>query len=95
MVEDIYPDSNHVRNLSAERAADDGVWRLAQSGGYTVVTKDADFQELSVLEGFPPKIIWIRRGNCSTAVIADLLRSSHKEIIEFHFDLESSCLVLF
>jgi len=36
---------------------------------YMIVTKDADFSELGVVQGFPPKIIWIRRGNCPTQEI--------------------------
>ncbi|WP_337907231.1 DUF5615 family PIN-like protein [Iningainema tapete] len=30
---------------------------------------------MSILQGFPPKIIWIRRGNCSTSQIEGILRS--------------------
>ncbi len=38
------------------------------------MTKDADFGELSTLRGFPPKVIWLRLGNCTTAQIEGLLR---------------------
>jgi len=32
------------------------------------------------MHGFPPKVIWIRRGNCSTGDIEILLRDHHAEI---------------
>jgi predicted nuclease of predicted toxin-antitoxin system len=42
-----------------------------------IVTKDADFSEFGVVKGFPPKIIWIRRGNCSTSDIETILRENY------------------
>ena len=38
--------------------------------------------ELLVLLGFPPKIIWIRRGNCSTKEIENILRVHYLDIQE-------------
>lgn len=35
----------------------------------------SDYNDLSLLRGFPPKVIWIRRGNCSTKEIEQLIRS--------------------
>ncbi len=71
---DLYADSDHVRTLGLERASDADVWNFARAQGFTIVTKDADFHERSLLKGHPPKVIWIRRGNCSTAMIANILR---------------------
>jgi predicted nuclease of predicted toxin-antitoxin system len=49
-----------------DQADDHEVWNYAQTNGFTIVTRDSDYNELLVLRGFPPKVIWIRRGNCST-----------------------------
>lgn len=38
---------------------------------------------MSILRGFPPKVIWIRRGNCSTNQIEDILRSHFEDIQAF------------
>jgi predicted nuclease of predicted toxin-antitoxin system len=46
-----------------------------------IVTKDADYGELGTLLGFPPKIIWVRRGNCSTHDIEQMLRAN-RDVIE-------------
>jgi uncharacterized protein (DUF433 family) len=42
----------------------------------------------------PPKVIWIRLGNCSTADIIGLLRERHNEIERFVVDEEAAFLAL-
>jgi predicted nuclease of predicted toxin-antitoxin system len=44
--------------------------------------------------GAPPKVIWVRRGNCSVAEIEEILRTNASRILEFDEDEESSYLVL-
>ncbi len=65
-LEDLYPNSNHLELLGLGTADDETIWEHAKQNDFVVVTKDADFADLSVFRGFPPKVIWIRRGNCST-----------------------------
>lgn len=52
---------------------DDAVWDYAKVQGFAIVSKDSDFAERSFLYGSPPKVVWIRLGNCSTATIEQLL----------------------
>ncbi|MBZ0280695.1 MAG: DUF5615 family PIN-like protein [Anaerolineae bacterium] len=91
---DLYPDSSHVATLSLDSASDVEVWRRAQDDGYCLVTKDADFNELLAIRGFPPKVVWIRLGNCTTAEIAALLRNHHATITEFAEDDSAGLLEL-
>jgi len=63
---DVYPNSLHVDTLGLGTSSDRDVWEYARLNAFIIVTKDADFSELSVLLGTPPKVIWIRRGNCYT-----------------------------
>lgn len=77
---DLYPGSNHVYTLQLDTASDREIWEYAQAVGFSIVTKDADFSDLCMLLGFPPKIIWIRRGNCRTAEIEAMLRRHHAGI---------------
>lgn len=91
---DLHRGSKHVRDVGLATADDDVVWRYAAEHGFTIVSKDADFHERSFLLGQPPKVIWIRRGNCSTDEIASILRSNHAAIIEFEADTEGSFLAL-
>ena len=89
-----YPDSTHVRDVGLAAADDDLVWRYAAEQGLTIVSKDADFHERSFLLGQPPKVIWIRRGNCSTDEVLALLQEAHAAIIQFEADPEASFLAL-
>jgi len=62
---DLYPGASHVALGGLDRATDLAVWTYAQTNEYVIVTKDSDFNDVSVLRGFPPKVIWLRLGNCS------------------------------
>jgi predicted nuclease of predicted toxin-antitoxin system len=92
---DLYPHSNHVYLLGLAEADDEGVWELARREGYLVVTKDADFSDLCMLFGFPPKVIWIRRGNCETKEIADILRRHFEQIRALDADEAIGVLTLY
>ena len=91
---DLYPGSTHVREVGLQAADDDTVWRYAAEHEFVIVSKDADFHERSFLLGHPPKVIWIRRGNCSTDEIVALLRDHHAEMLAFERDEEGSFLAL-
>lgn len=69
-----FPGSAHVHDVGLGSATDAVVWDYARANGFVIVSKDSDFADLSVLYGAPPKVVWIRRGNCTTAAIAALLR---------------------
>jgi len=73
----------HIREVGLKSAPDPVVWAYAASAGYTIVSKGADFRQRSFLYGHPPKVIWIRLGNCSTRDIAKLLRDHLAEIERF------------
>ena len=77
----VFPGSVHVRSVALERASDDAIWRHAIEHGFAVVTKDSDFHERTQVSESHPKIVWIRRANCSTAEIEAMLRR-HLEDIE-------------
>jgi len=92
---DLYPGSVHVSMLGMGKALDIEIWQYAHDNDYMIVTKDADFSEFGLVKGFPPKIIWIRRGNCSTQEIEMILRESYSEISALSEDTETGILTLF
>jgi len=92
---DLYPDSQHVSSIGLDQADDRAVWEYANQNDFTVVTRDSDFSELSILRGSPPKVIWIRRGNCSTKQIEAILRSHNQDIIQFNEDPNLGVLTLY
>lgn len=91
---DLYPASVHVRDIGLKNVPDELVWQYAQDNGLTIVSKDSDFHHRSLLFGFPPKVIWLRRGNCSVQEIETILRSHLAEIEEFGTDPQGAFLVL-
>lgn len=76
-----YPDSTQIALIDLESASDTVVWQTAKQDGYVIVTRDADFQELSQVWGQPPKIIWLKTKNPSRAATLKLLLK-HREAIE-------------
>lgn len=58
------------------------------------MTKDADFHQRNFLFGHPSKVIWVRVGNASTAMIEALLPRSADDVGAFSSDLESAFLIL-
>ncbi|MCU0550405.1 MAG: hypothetical protein MUC48_13735 [Leptolyngbya sp. Prado105] len=50
--------------------------------------------DLSLLFGNPPKVIWLRLGNCSTLQVKRLLRLDFNAIKSFYEDQNLSLLAL-
>lgn len=65
-IEHLYPDAIQVKEAGLENLADIEIWQYAKNNSYTIVTFDADFYEINLLKGQPPKILWLRTGNTST-----------------------------
>lgn len=77
------------------KATDDPiVWEYAKNNGFMLVSKDADMHDLSLVFGNPPKVIWVRLGNCSTRQVANLLRQHFAAIELFYKDDAVSLLAL-
>jgi predicted nuclease of predicted toxin-antitoxin system len=89
-----FPGSCHVRDGGLAAATDPIIWAYAAAHGFVIVSKDVDFQQRALLYGHPPKVVWVRLGNCSTATVAGLLRSRLAEIRAFEADPLASFLAL-
>ncbi len=92
---DIFPNSSHLFLLGLDQVPDQEVWQYARDRNYIIVTKDSDFNEIVILRGFPPKVIWIRRGNCSTGDIETILRTNFVDIENFNLDPNLGILTLY
>jgi len=75
-----------------DEATDIRVWRFARQNGYTIVTKDSDFNDLAIYQGSPPKVIWLKIGNCRVAKIAQIL-IDNREIIKTFLDNPDSSIL--
>jgi predicted nuclease of predicted toxin-antitoxin system len=94
LLNDVYPGCTHVHLLGMDEADDAEIWRFAAAEGYTIVSKDADFGQRSVVYGHPPKVIWIRLGNCTVTASATLLRERFILVHHFHENPEAALLKL-
>ena len=83
-----------MREFGLQTADDGAIWQHAASAGYTIVTKDDDFRQRSFLRGWPPKVIWVRIGNCRTVDVEAVLRARHADILAFEEDEQAALLVL-
>lgn len=93
-LQDLFPDSLHVRDVGLKAADDPVVWSYARQHGFVIVSKDADFHQRSFVFGAPPKVVWVRLGNCATTDVERLLRH-HAQLIEaFGEDAEAAFLSL-
>ena len=92
---DVFPDSSQTRLLNLSRTNDPQLWLIAKTHGFVFVTKDKDVAELAILRGAPPKILWLRMGNCRTVVIERVLRVNFEVIEDFVADPERVVLELY
>ncbi len=90
----LFPDSAHIRDCGLRGQSDEGVWEYARAHGFTIVSKDSDFQQRSLLYGPPPKVIWLRLGNCTRQEIVQLITTHAPEIHALEAGQFASFLVL-
>jgi predicted nuclease of predicted toxin-antitoxin system len=91
---DLFPGSVHVQSAGLDSADDDQIWAYARNNGHAIVTKDEDYNNLSVLRGVPPKVIWLQLGNCTTGQVEAEFRSRFADIQAFENDPSVGTLVL-
>jgi predicted nuclease of predicted toxin-antitoxin system len=90
----LFPSSEHVRNANLHEADDRMVWEYAPSDGFAIVSKDEHFHRLSFLYREPPKVGWVRLGNCTTTDIELALRRHHTDLLKFSADEEGAFLIV-
>ena len=93
-IQSLFPGSTHVHEVGLQRSDDATVWAFARDHGFTIVSKDADFHQLSFLHGPPPKVVWLRVGNCSTEQVLSVLRKHVDHLRAFEADDESAFLIV-
>ncbi|MBF0310505.1 MAG: DUF5615 family PIN-like protein [Magnetococcales bacterium] len=73
LLQDRFPGSTQAWVAGMDRAPDLKIWNYAKREGFVIVTQDGDFQEMSLLRGWPPAVIWLRTGNIHWKSLAELL----------------------
>ncbi len=78
---DIVPDSKHVKDFDLQGEDDFRIWECAKKHRFVIVTKDADFIDITNIKGYPPYLIWIRSGNVRVADIERVIRENAIRIL--------------
>lgn len=90
----LFPGSVHVRECGLKGFPDEDIWEFARDNEFTIVSKDSDFHQRSLLYGHPPKLVWLRIGNCTRDNLVSLLAAHEQDIRTFNVDPNESVLVL-
>jgi len=91
---DLFPGSTHVASEGLLTAPDQDIWEHAKAQGFAIVTADADFYQMALTLGPPPKVIWLRECDYPTRAAARLLRDHAISLIDFAQDKDRAVLVL-
>ena len=75
-----FPESIHVRDCGLKGKPDLAIWEFARANGFTLVSKDGDFYQRSILLGPPPKFVWLCVGNCTRNDLVKLILKYEMEI---------------
>lgn len=89
-----WPGSAHVKELGLIHTDDALIWDFAKDYEFTIVSKDADFHQRSLLYGHPPKLVYLRIGNAPTRAITGLVTANQMALENFHADPLASILLL-
>lgn len=93
-VENVYPGSTQTRLLGFGRSGDTELWFYAKTHGYVLVTKDRDLADRALSRGAPPKVVWLRIGNCTVNALEAILRRNFDAIQAFVEDKDQIVLEL-
>lgn len=84
---DPYPGSEHVGTVHPALRSDRMIWEHARLNGFTILTFDSDFVQLSALLGKPPKVLLLTLRNPRHVKIGALLVEQREQIGAFLADM--------
>jgi predicted nuclease of predicted toxin-antitoxin system len=88
----LFPGSQQVKSIGLDNKPDKMIWDYAKKQDFVLVTFDSDFYDLSLTQGHPPKLIWIKSGNITTNNLELLLSLKVAQIENFVNDPNLGCL---
>jgi predicted nuclease of predicted toxin-antitoxin system len=94
-IQDRYPGSTQVVLLGLEQANDKTIRQYAIDQDYVIVTQDADFYELSLIYGQPPKIVWLKVGNQTKAAMIKTLLDNQPIIEQALLVDDKTCIEIY
>lgn len=96
LIQNVFPNTSHVKTLNLIDNPDFHIFMYARKNTFdAVLTLDEDFYNILLEHNAPPKVIWLRTGNCSTAYLAQIILKNAALIQSFSDDLTLDCLEIF
>ncbi len=93
-IQDSYPGSTQVALIGLEHVNDSVIRQYAIDNNYVIATQDADFYEMDLIYGQPPKIIWLKMGNHSKTTTIKILLENQQAIEQALIIDNKSCIEL-
>lgn len=90
----VFTEVHHVQSIGLSGKSDREIWQVARLNNWVIVSKDADFADMALLYGAPPKVIRLKLGNCTWEEPATAINRWADPIRDFLQDGESSLLVI-
>jgi predicted nuclease of predicted toxin-antitoxin system len=91
-IQGLYPNSTQVALAGLEQSDDKIIRQYAIDNDFVIVTKDADYYDMTVLYGQPPKIIWLKTGNQSKAATIKTLQDNQQAIEKALIMNDKACI---
>ncbi len=73
-------EAEHVLALDLAQSPDQVIWAHAAKAGAVILSKDEDFAQLTYVRPEAVTVVWLRVGNCRTAVLLEKLEQLWPEI---------------
>ena len=70
----------HVLDIGLAQENDRAIWAYAALNGFVIVSKDADFADLAVLDPHRVRIVWVRIRNCRKAALLESFKNAFDTI---------------
>lgn len=84
----------HVQDIGLSSGSDLVIWNTAKELKLAILTKDADFHQRSLVLGHPPKVVWLKAGNCNMPGLIQLVEAHANGIEQFLSDMNGSFLIV-
>ena len=69
----LFPGSRPANRMNVIGKEDPFLWQTAKANGFSIITFDDDYENLSQWKGWPPKVILLRPGNLTNQEITSML----------------------
>ena len=66
----------HVLDVELAQIDDHALWAYAAQHGFVIISKDADFVDLALLDPGRVQLVWVRIGNCRKSALLKAFKSA-------------------